>query len=90
MEVHTTSLDQQSVIFSAAIKALAGVKPEVDVDFSKVSNQEEARILAQAAVTQFTPIFRKLLEQGYEKAISKGQLAEWGAYYLAHKVHDKP
>ncbi|RRK10891.1 hypothetical protein D1831_04865 [Lactiplantibacillus garii] len=89
MEVHSIKLDQEAVIYSAAIKALAGFKPEINVDFSRVSNQEEAQILAQETTAQFTPIFQKLLEQGYAKAISKGQLAEWGAYYLAHKVHDK-
>ncbi|MFC6182389.1 hypothetical protein [Lactiplantibacillus daowaiensis] len=87
MEVHTLKLDQEAVIYSAAIKALASFKPEIDVDFSKVTNQEEAHILAQATTAQFTAIFEKRLETGYAKAISKGQLAEWGAYYMAHKVH---
>lgn len=85
MEVHSLKLDQDAVIYSAAIKTLANFKPEINVDFSKVSNQEEARILAQETTKQFTAIFEKLLETGYAKAISKGQLAEWGAYYLAHK-----
>lgn len=89
MEVHSLNLDQDAVIYSAAIKALADFQPEVNVDFSKLSNQEEARILAKETTAQFIPIFEKLLEQGYAKAISKGQLAEWGAYYLAHKVHGK-
>ncbi|AVK61625.1 hypothetical protein C5Z26_08760 [Lactobacillus sp. CBA3606] len=89
MEVHSLKLDQDAVIYSAAIKALADFKPEIDVDFSKLSNQAEAQILAQATTEQFTVIFQKLLEQGYAKAISKGQLAEWGAYYMAHKVHNK-
>ncbi len=89
MEVHSIKLDQEAVIYSAAIKALADFKPEIDVDFSKVTNQEEAHILAQETTAQFTDLFQRLLEQGYAKAISKGQLAEWGAYYLAHKVHGK-
>ncbi|MFC6164905.1 MULTISPECIES: hypothetical protein [Lactiplantibacillus] len=87
MEVHSLKLDQEAVIYSAAIKALAGFKPEIDVDFSKVTNQEEAQILAHETTKQFTEVFEKLLESGYAKAISKGQLAEWGAYYMAHKVH---
>ncbi|BDZ29667.1 hypothetical protein RA086_00650 [Lactiplantibacillus sp. WILCCON 0030] len=89
MEVHSLTLDQDAVIYSAAIKALADFTPEVDVDFSKMSNHEEAKILAKATTDQFLPVFEKLLEQGYAKAISKGQLAEWGAYYMAHKVHNK-
>lgn len=89
MEVHSIKLDQDAVIYSAAIKTLADFKPEINVDFSKVSNQEEAQILARETTAQFVPVFQKLLEQGYAKAISKGQLAEWGAYYLAHKVHGK-
>ncbi|MFC6295593.1 hypothetical protein ACFQH1_10320 [Lactiplantibacillus daoliensis] len=89
MEVHTFKLDQEAVIYSAAIKALAGFKPEIDVDFSKTTNQEEASILAKETTAQFLPVFEELLEQGYAKAISKGQLAEWGAYYMAHKVHKK-
>jgi len=87
MEVHSLKLDQEAVIYSAAIKALAGFKPEDNVHFSRVSNQEEAHILAEETTKQFTAVFEKLLESGYAKAISKGQLAEWGAYYMAHKVH---
>ena len=89
MEVHSIKLDQDAVIYSAAIKALADFKPEINVDFSKLSNAEEAQTLAHETTAQFLPVFEQLLEQGYAKAISKGQLAEWGAYYLAHKVHGK-
>lgn len=85
MEVHTIKLDQEAVIYTAAMKALAGFKPEIDVDFSKLSNQAEAQVLAQQTVAQLTQLLEPLLEQGYAKAISKGQLAEWGAYYMAHK-----
>lgn len=87
MEVHSLTLDQEAVIYSAAIKALADFKPEINVDFSKTSNQDEAKILAQETAKQFSADFETLLEAGYAKAISKGQLAEWGAYYMAHKVH---